>query len=334
MRSPWSILLLAAACTAELPPIEPARLACTDDSVLPSGERQCPADSTCVDGSCRLRLDCRDPDRINCTPDETICEPILRAETAAVRCTAGVTTSTKAVRPSPVEPRCPELSYEVAFADGPPPDRYPLFLLPTGGVLPSGLPGVSGERTEWRRCAVACSSEANCPADHSCRPAAVITDGFRTAPSGDRFTIGVCYPNRLEPTRTSTSLEEFPEPRQNACRQSIDCNRAGRSGNCRYDVDKIADHPTAPAQSAWGERYALYAQCTNQQATSLLEEGIGCERGDVCKSGVCFGRCGRPCDPYRPAEGCGPRECVPRLAERSLGNGQVVTDLVHICELN
>lgn len=333
-RARFALLLLVGACTAELPAVEPERLACVDDATLPSGELQCPPEATCVDGHCRPRLDCRDPDRRECTPDVTICEPVLRAETAAVRCASGVTSATVAVAPRSEGPRCPELTYEVAFAAGPPVDRFPLFLLPEGGPLPSGLAGVTGEVPEWRRCVLPCSSELNCPPAHTCRAAAVVTPGFLQASSSSRYTVGVCYPNRLEPTRTSSKAPEALEPRPNACRQSIDCNRGGRSGQCRYDVEKLSDHPTAPAAAAWGDRYALYAQCTNLDPTSALEEFVGCERGDVCKSGICLGRCARPCDPYRPSEGCGPRECVPRLAERSLGDGQVVQDWVYVCQLN
>jgi hypothetical protein len=322
-------LLLLAACSVELPPVEPERFACESDAPAEDGTQQCPDDRTCFEAHCRPRLDCNvSVERDGCKVDESACEAFDGPELAALRCSLGVITASVAIRPQPMSPRCPTLMYEVAFASGPPMSRYPLFVLPEGIALPIGSYGITGEVEDWRRCAQACSSEANCPGGHTCRPAAMVDVGGQTS---SRHTIGVCYPNRLVATRTSTTIEEAPEPDSNACRQDQDCARSGRSGPCQAEVLPTEDHPTVPGAPAWANKYSFFSRCTNA-SSNLLEERIACDRNDSCRSGICLQRCARPCDPGRPGEGCDSRSCVRRTAEKTLPGGQVVRDQVFVCE--
>ncbi|MCK6550761.1 hypothetical protein L6R52_33295 [Myxococcota bacterium] len=330
------------ACTTELPAIDPAKLACTSDTALPSGELPCPETHWCgpiearvgaaiVPEVCLPRLDCRVPlaTRDGCDPEETRearCDAVINDETAAVRCFGGTHTTTSAIPADLDACDCPDGTYCVAFADDPavpPGDAFPLYLLPSGTALPVGRLGVRGEVPERRRCVRACGSEQDCPGAHTCRAAAVVTPGLLAEPSSTRSTIGVCYPDFL----TNTSTQAVP----GACESDADCPVSASIEPCRIVTRGVPDHPTVPAGAAWPSHSALEKRCGSESST-LQGEGRGCSRSSDCISGACVsGKCAPTCAPGR--ERCfsnAPCEAV--LVERTDGMGRAVEDRVFVCK--
>jgi hypothetical protein len=335
---PGLAISLVLSCTTELPAVDPGLLACTDDRPLASGEDPCPETHWCSEAACRPRLECETPGlgRPGCQddptrPSPTRCEAVFGARTAAVRCESGTHTATSARPADPDRCACPDGTRCVAFARSSPGD-FPLFVLPEGGALPTGVLGITGEVEDRRLCARACSSEANCPPDHTCRPAAVLGGDLLAAVSG-RHTIAVCYPNRLTSTSTTAPIVQ-PDP--NGCLQPADCPVVGLDRPvCQYEVRLVADHPLVPAGPAWTERRALVARCISGGDSGLLNPGLGCEleRASLCESGLCLdGRCAALCDPARPEVACERRRCIAREATRVLPDGRRIVDRVHVCE--
>lgn len=326
---PVAIFSVAVAgCDAALPEVDPTRFACVDDREIGDGKLPCPEAQFCFEQQCTDRWSCDDRTDGNpgCRPDTTRCEPIFNARTSAARCLSGVHTSTTVI-PDPVEScDCPDGLHCVAFAAGYDDGAYPLFMLPEGGPLPAAELGLAGERVERRRCVRACSSEINCPADHTCRPAVVVSEAVRLGVEPLRNTIGACYPNTLVDTSTTTPPEQ-PDP--DACRQTADCEEPNRG--CRARLSAVRDHPDPrfPAGAALGGNDALLTRCetavSGQSACAVGEEVN-------CASGVCFdGRCSVLCDPQDPITACQNNTCRPTRVTRTRPDGTVATDDVFIC---
>lgn len=336
------VLLLVAGCTAELPNVDPTQLACAADELLEDGDPPCPETHWCEVPACRPRLDCDLPGVSGggCQGDPTQpspsrCEPVFGPHTSAVRCESGVHTLTSTAPADPVVCDCPDGTHCVALASPAVNLEYPLFVLPEGGPLPAGVLGIEGEHLDRRRCLRACSSEAACPADHTCRPAAVLNDDLLAAPDTGRHTIAVCQPNVLVPTSTVTFSGQ-PDPQ--ACLQPRDCPLASEGGRlaCHARADRVQDHPHVPAGPAWGgDRWALISRCIDL-GRRLAAPGIGCDRGrgETCESGICYEtKCAARCNPTEPEVVCGPgKACTSREVEQRLSDGRVVKDRLHICE--
>jgi len=329
------VLLLLSACQADLPDIPPERFACTVR--LRRSQLQCPQSHWCKDERCSPRLGCTEPLATEpaCPDGVSRCEPELNGEVAAMSCEPGLYTLTSTTPIDPERCTCPEPFLCVAFAEGPTRDReaYPLFVLPPGDApvsLPSGSFGISGERTELRVCSRACSSELDCPAEHTCRAAAVIQSGLVDNPVSTRHTIGVCYPNRLMTVTASSAAQ----PDQSFCADIGDCGPfLGRPvGVCQAQTILIPDHPTVPAGPAWGTRTAVIQRCV-QQTGGLIPPGRGCTRTDLCETGICFEfNCAILCNPEEIEPCTGNRACFPATVERQAPGGQAPQpDLIHIC---
>ena len=325
----WLGLLLASACSTEIPDVRPEAFACTSDGPDEGAESACPETHWCVNetpgeptGRCTPRFGCEDPEalRPGCTDGLFRCEPVFGGHSSAVRCESGVHTSTS-VRPLDGECACPDGLHCVAFAEtglaG-----YPLFVLPRGARMPIGQLGVTGEIGDRRMCARACTSELDCSADHTCRPAAVVNGDLLADPSS-RHTIAVCYPNRLVPTSTIVAFEQ-PDP--TACRSAVECGM----GPCQFRAEIVADHATVPAGPAWPRAHvAMISRCVGGRQDSLTEDGRACLESVQCRSGACFdGRCKTPCDPERPR--CNTR-CQSRELTRDVA-GVTVYDHTFLCD--
>lgn len=328
-------LLWLAACTAELPAVDYTKLACVDDAPLSEGgPLPCPASHHCVDGLCAPRLGCNRGTTEGCEREVTRCALSTNAHLSSVACESGlyVLTSTKA--PDPVDCACPTASPGddepllcVAMAGRPVDGAYPLFVLPEGGPLPSDALGVPAEVPDWRWCVVPCSSEESCPTDHTCRPAAVVTEGLAEAQGDGRHTVGVCYPNRLH-TATSTVEAGPEEPDPRLCISGPDCADSDEGRACQYQVEPVPDHPFFPAGEAW-DRRAFLGRCV--PSIGLTPVGRGCTAGSdaTCITGICEdNRCGRICDPASNDPdlcACGAFD-VTRFSA-----GAEVTDSIHLC---
>ena len=309
-------LVLLLGCTAELPNVDPLRFACEDDALF-GGNTPCGSDGYCLEGLCAERLGCNLPSGTpGCTgpadpgipianTDPTRCDAVLGASSVAVRCQSGVHT-VSSTRPRDfdrcdcaVDPAVPEAEQLLcATLAGLPGDGgYPLYVLPEGGPLPSAELGVADELDEARMCVRGCASDANCPASHTCRPAAVVNDNLLGGIDAQRQVLGVCYPNIVVPT-SSTATVVQPDP--DVCAKPQDCGEDNDVVTCSLRIFDVPDHPETPIGEAWSERRAFVGRCINRG--TLLTEGTGCaESAASCASGVCFrGRCARICDPNEP----------------------------------
>lgn len=333
-------LLGLAACDAQLPDISPEQFACFDDRPSGDGTLPCLASDFCFEAQCTRRWDCNDRSdgAPGCRPDTTRCELVLGtvdpdeqaigSYTAAVRCMSGVHTSTTTIPQDRVRCECPDGLVCVAYGGAPGEADYPLFVLLEGGALPTDQLGISGETVSLRRCVRACSGEVDCPADHSCRPAAVVN--ARLQPEGDsgRQTVGVCYPNVVVDTSTTTRP---PAPDPAMCRQNADC-AAGQV--CRAGLFTLDDHPVFPAGDARGPTTdVVWATRCAQDAAGLGMVGSGCTTSPGCGSGVCLnGRCQRLCDPLDAITACRLAPCRATRVERTLPDGEsTVSDQVFLC---
>ncbi len=328
-------VLSLTACPSDLPNVDPNRFACLDDAPLADGERPCPDTHWCEEGICTPRFACTVIDEFggrvrSCGRDTlTRCEPAYNEENSVVRCEPGVHTSTS-VRSIDGACACGDGLHCVAFAQAnSAPESYPLVLLPEGGGLPS-LTGVLGEVAEWRVCARACSSEVDCPALHTCRSTVVASTQVLDGSGGSRHTIGVCYPDRLVPTSSTSTLAQ-PAPDQ--CLTNLECPGPLV---CTFQNERVEDSPLVPAAQAWGQsRFALHGRCASGQGKA--GDNIGCAMApNSCQSGICLGsKCRTVCDPQRPIV-CGSGKCVEQFATRTLmseANETItVTDRVFICE--
>lgn len=338
--------LTCSTCQVSLPEVPAAKLACTGDHPLGGGELPCPEADWCSNMRCTPRLGCQLPGsrRLGCDPEQSCeflgmscmrCEMRINPETAAVRCEPGVHTTTSTTPRTLAGCECPDGTFCTLFDRGGAEGAYPLFILPPGTPRPmgSGQRGPlssAGEIPERRVCARGCSSELDCPASHTCRPAAVIGDDLLRNPTSTRHTIGVCYPNRLVSTSTRAPIRQ---PDADSCLDAQDCESNPRAaGPCQYRVTEIADHPTVPAREAWGRRLALIQRCVPPES-SLLGNDIVCTRGEQCKSGLCVsGRCAIPCNPLRAGTCPSTRGCGDVLVKRELPAGtDTVDDRAQIC---
>lgn len=324
------------ACTAELPRVDFAELACVDDAPLSEdGPLPCPATHHCVQGQCSPRLNCtRGGSEDGCEREVTRCGLSSNEHVSSVACESGlyVLTSTKA--PDPVDCACPagspgddEPLLCVAMAGRPTEGAYPLFVLPEGGALPSDALGVPAEVPEWRWCVIPCSSESSCPPDHTCRPAAVVTDNLLADQGEGRHTVGVCYPNRLF-VPTSTVVEGPEEPDPEVCLAGVDCADSPLGRACQYQIEEVPDHPFFPAGEAWDQR-AFMGRC--RSPSGLTPTGMGCPAGAdaTCVTGICNGnRCRRICDFETNVDDLCLCDAVD-VSRRS--GGVVVTDSIHLC---
>ncbi len=336
MMASVALFGVVAACTTEIPNVDFNQLSCDDDVALQDSVFPCPTDHHCVQGHCQLRLFCTQPGALDgCKREAQRCQATVGDLVSSVACESGLyaTTSTKA--PDPVACNCPAASDNddlsllcVAMAGAPMEGAYPLFVLPRGGALPSNALGVPAEIPDWRWCVVPCSSDKSCPADHTCRPAAVVTDGLLEAQSSGRHTLGVCYPNRLF-VQTSTAVQPLSEPDPDLCLSGSGCDQAGQERACQYQVESVPDHPFFPAGQAWTDRRALFGRCVDQGG--LTPTGMGCVAGSdaTCVSGICGARfCSRNCDPLTNQDSlCACREVeVTRVVD-----GIEVDDAIHLC---
>ncbi len=310
-------------CTPELPTVPAENFYCEDGVGPEGGNYQCPTSHWCSQNQCLPRLGCTDPGGFEgCESGLRRCEPVYSEFTTAVRCEGGIHTSTS-VRPPPGSGcDCPD-GLHCAFLAGS--DGYELYLSQDG----QSSQWLSGSvRPDSLFCVRACSNEANCSAGHTCRPA--LMDG--AAPEKGRLnevhTVGVCYPNRLVET-SSTSTVTQPDPK--SCLQASDCPDEDA---CRYRIEVVADHPTAPIGTKWTGKRALVPQCVSRAITGALKvPGQGCTEGTECSTGLCIsGRCSRICDPDDPFEACNLRNCVSRVADRRVDADTMVTDAVFVCE--
>lgn len=311
-----------AACDG-LPDVQPPNFACVDDQPLDDGSLPCGPGHHCVDGACVSRLDCQDPEASLPGCKRVVvsgvvrqverCEPIRTELLSALQCVGGTFETTEGVvtstRPANFQACDCEAGYQcVTWLEGPGLD---LRWLPEGGDPPGP------ERMEARYCAAACSQEANCGPNQTCRPTATAgTDGEA------RDTIAFCYPDFIVPTSSTSTVVQ---PIEGTCRHAADC---GVGQGCRFNVEATADHPTHPiGADFWGGRAALIGRCADTQPGP-----IACERGEECFSGLCGdGRCRVPCDPGAPEAACGRRLCLPASFERATVDGPVL-DEVFVCE--
>lgn len=315
---------------------------CESDAPGSGGAFPCPAEERCSDeGQCVSRLDCRRPGVDGCgggvDPGFVLEEPLSRCEavigpnSSGVRCESGVYTATSAVPAKPlacdcaVDPSRPgaERLMCAALADAPNDGRYALYILPDGGPLDAARLGVAEERVDARRCVRPCSSEASCPAGHTCRPAVVVRESAPGAAS--RHTIAVCYPNRLAATATTASGFE---PDAALCVAPSECGGPADGLTCQLQVVVTPDHPVSPIGEAWFERRALLGRCVRR--AGLVNPGLGCtlDQPQSCRSGVCFSsRCAALCDPRALDPGC---PCRPFQVTRQTLSG-AVSDIVHLC---
>jgi hypothetical protein len=331
----WALLALSTACSTKLEPVDPGAFACDGDSAASDGLLPCPESHWCKDGACTPRLDCNIPNASSpgCDPERRCelfnevqscfrCELRTNAEVAAVTCAPGVQTETS-THPLSLDPcSCSDDLTCVAFlSDGRDGEAYPLLIIPEGGSLPVGRTEIE----EWRMCTRVCSHELDCPAAHTCRAA--------SAGSTGRSTIGVCYPDLL--TRTSSSSTTAPpldQPDTEGCAQHNDCRNSSFEP-CRYRTVQVPDHPVVPAgPSSWGQRFAIISRCSSG-STGMRNAGDGCTDDGECKSGLCAeGRCARPCQPGNP-DACGSNiACVDIPVVRDLpGSAVIVEDRAQIC---
>lgn len=327
MKKLSPFLLVLAACSVELAPVAPERFACIEEAPASDGALPCPASHWCVEGACTPRLFCdvQDSGRRGCADEATRCEPVYTPFSSAVRCERGVHTSTSALAVG-TSCGCADGLHCVAFAEGRASTAYPLYVLPEGGALPTGTLGITGEVDEWRMCARACSSEANCPAAHTCRLAAVLDDPLLGDPTSARFTVGVCFPEQV--VTSTMAIESQPNPE--ACQAKSECTARDPRSGCVYRVEDVADHPDAPMGASWANR-AIVGRCRTV-STGLAEPGIGCIAGQDCKSGLCVGgSCAQPCNPFG-SSACATARCNPRPVERTRSDGEEVVDTVFLCD--
>ncbi|MEL6184909.1 MAG: hypothetical protein AAFU79_09820 [Myxococcota bacterium] len=324
-----------AGCDASLPVVETSRFACVDDEPFDDNILPCGPEGWCVEGGCAPRLGCTEAGRSEgCTPPSaggsgtspTRCEPVFGSGFTAVRCEPGLWTPTQtSTRPADFAAcSCPDGLHCVAFVgDGVSADGY----APDLRVLLGGGPALPGEVPERRTCVRACSVEDNCPAQHSCRPAAV--ERMPASEDRRRDTIAVCYPDLIAETSSTSSVAQ---PISDACRSTAECDR-GQA--CQYRVDDVLDHPEEPIGSqTWGVRKALVPHCVERLDSQQREANRPCTSGTDCLSGVCgaTARCRAPCDPENPAVPCERRSCVEETVERTTGT-EVIVDRVFVCEL-
>lgn len=340
MRSAWLSLILAsfaAACSAKVEEVDPAKFACEDDLPLADGTLPCLDRDWCLDQSCTPRLGCNiengshpgcDPER-RCEELRDVeacmrCDLHLNDQVAAVSCGPGVHTETS-TRPVDVDDcDCPDGTSCVAFSEGGSGDAYPLYLLPPGVPVPTGRLGFTTDMPERRMCTRVCSSENDCPAAHTCRAAVVITASVLADPTSPRSTVGACWPELL--TSTSTQADPF------ACFEHEDCTVGTEP--CRFTTLIVPDHPRVPAKDAWGTRYALISRCSFEPSGALKNADSGCTEDTECKSGLCAeGRCARPCNPAFGVQGCPfNRACRDTPVTRKLpGRDILYEDRAQIC---
>jgi hypothetical protein len=329
-----ALLLALAGCTTSLPEIPPEGFWCEGDAPIEPGLFPCPETHGCVGGQCLPRLNCVEPaqDLPGCTKDVSRCDLALSAEIAAVRCASGLYTQTSTPPADPATCACPDGLVCAAWGTldaAPQAETLPLFVLPED-LSPKVLPasgGIMGERAIGRMCVRVCGSELDCPANHTCRAAPVLSSGM--LPSDSRRTIGVCYPEILPTTAT---VADQPDPL--ACAAERDCTVAeGRfDGLCQARVVTVPDHPLVPAAEAWGLRRAIRSVCVSDNQSNLRVDGDGCLDGAECQSGICLGRCAKLCDPTDESP-CGfARSCAEELVERSLpGGADRVFDRLFVC---
>lgn len=330
------LVVWATACTTELPQVDFAQLACDGDEALSGGVLPCPASHSCVQGQCTPRLSCTQVgDRDGCVREVERCEVEVTDLVSRVACTSGLYAITSTKAPDPVNCGCPAASDNddvhllcVAMAGSPREGAYPLFVLPEGGALPSQRLGVPAEVPDWRWCSVPCSSDASCPADHTCRPAAVVTDSLQADQGTGRQTIAVCYPNRLFVSSSSTA-EPRPEPDPEICLSGSGCDQSSQTRACQYQVERVLDHPFFPAGEAWGDRRAFFGRCVDKGRLTPI--GMGCVEGSdaACVTGICDQRsCARICDPETNEDDL----CACRVVDVTRSIDQVdVRDAVHLC---
>ena len=336
MKRPFCVVFAMAVvgCDAQIPEIDPTLLACEDDVPFGEGLLPCPAQQACFEQRCTRRWQCDDRQDGNpgCTPDTTRCEPAFGEWTSRVQCVSGVHTSSTTI-PDPGDSACdcPDGLFCVAYAGAETSEGLPLYLLPEGGDLPSDMLGTASEQRVFRRCVRACSSEVNCPPDHTCRPAAAVTEAFSSERDRLRNTVGVCYPNTL--VDTSTTVRP-PQPDVRTCRQNADCVSFGPGQGCRAENQTVADHPDYPAGDAAREgleNVAIVTRCDAIPAGAGTPNS-GCTSSPACGSGVCLGgRCRTLCDPQDPITACGSASCGPVLVTREIDRTTSVSDELFLC---
>ncbi len=330
------VLVGSAACTTEIPSVDFTQLACTDNAPLGDGLLPCPASHHCVDAQCTPRLNCTRPgEQDGCIREVQRCEASLQDLTASVACQSGLYAVTSTKAPDPVACNCPAASDSddlrllcVAVAGAPTGGAYPLFVLPEGGALPSNALGVPAEIPDWRWCSIPCSSDVSCPVDHTCRPAAVVSDNLLAAQSTGRQSLSVCYPNRLY-VPTSSAAEAPLEPDPDICMSDANCDQSSGAQACQVQVEPVPDHPYFPLGEAWKDQRAFFGRCVDKGR--LTPFGMGCVEGSdaTCVSGICNSTtCARNCDPDVNVDGlcaCRPVDVVRQVDEAA------VLDSVHLC---
>lgn len=301
------VALGGGACT-DVPAVAPEAFACVDDQPLADGTWPCPATHACVGGQCTPRLGCRGATEPGCDPGATYCGLLDRETPSVLACVPGalppVPTSTTAGPGCACAPGF--VCALVADVNGAPAAFVSAPYAASATVaLPVGARGIGAERRAFRRCVRPCSGEADCPAGHTCHPAARLTDAVRAGTDAGRDTVGVCLID-LEVSTASAARALDPA----ICGYDGDCNEAlGRPGRfCEARVEAIADHPASPLGAAWVDRRAVRSRCAPESAR--IDSGRGCIRDGDCKSGLCVAsRCARICDPRAPmpcpsAQGC------------------------------
>jgi hypothetical protein len=348
MRHPLLLVLIfGSACQASLPNVEPSQFTCDNDDPDSKGNFPCPEASFCGAGKCTPRFDCFVPNagRPGCDPDQTCetthqmcrrCDATFNTETDAVSCQGGVHTTTS-TRPKDLPGcTCPDGTYCVAFQDtqvmG---DAFPLFVFPTGMAvsLPIRSLELTAEKIDFRYCVRVCGSELDCPANHTCRAAAVVSNDLIQNPSSTRHTIGVCYPDAYVVSSTTAKIPAMPDA--SACWSDVECANRGNPGPCRYEILSVPDHPSVPANTAWNPMVhrALVARCADPASTSTLKSfDVGCTRGDECRSGLCVGgRCAKTCNPHIRGTCPLTRGCNDVRESRELPGTGSIEDRVQIC---
>lgn len=325
-----------AACTTELPAVDPTAFACTDDRPADDGLLQCPASHWCDEGGCAPRLGCLEPDSAvpGCRENVRRCDLVTSAEISAAACVSGLHTETSTPVADLDGCPCPDGLHCVALAhvDTASSSRaLPLYMFPTTlrpARLPAASLGAAGELAYGRMCVRACSSELDCPAGSTCRPTAVLEPSTLAGSDQGRHTIGACYPNVLATTSTPT---DQPDP--SICRARVDCSAPGRlDSSCVVRIDPVDDHPTRPIGDAWSERVAIIPHCVEAGGGST-PDGIGCTEDSGCRSGICFERrCARLCDPALPESCALLQTCNEVQIERPLSGGRVLYDRINLCQ--